>query len=190
MSYEGAMIIQRIAVLLVIWLPFVATADPSELQFDGFTINGEGFEQKDVGNIMGQNIKAFLHLAPSEAFAPNVNVIVQDFDGSVADYISLTKKEFDAASLKVLNEHTSGSEWFVEYSGIGPGTGRELHFYARAIQSGAKIYLATATATPNQWKQYSSKLTQCVDSVALTTTQPQQGTAQPQQAVAPPPQAQ
>ena len=163
------------SVLLVTCLPLVVLAEPVPLQFDGFTMNGEGFQQKELGNFMGQNVKAFLYLTPTEGFAPNVNVIIQDFAGSVADYVSLTKKEFDTVGFKEVNDHTSANEWNVEYTGKDPASAKELHFYARAIFAGAKVYLATATATPTQWSQYSPKLMGCVNSLALTTGQPEQG---------------
>jgi hypothetical protein len=172
--YQSAMRILRFA-LFVTCLPLVVMAEPGPLQFDGFTMNGEGFQQKDLGNFMGQNIKAFLYLAPSEGFAPNVNVIIQDFTGSVADYVAITKKEFVAVGFKDLNGHTSENEWNVEYTGKDPSSAKELHFYARAIFTGAKVYLATATATPTQWDQYSPKLIECVNSLALTKGQPDQG---------------
>jgi len=107
-----------------------------------------------------------LYLTPTGGFAPNVNVLIQNFSGSINDYVSVTKKEFESAGIQVVNEHiVSPNEWMVEYAGTL--SGRSLHWYARAIKNGDKAYLTTATATPEQWEQVSSKLKACVDSFAL-----------------------
>jgi hypothetical protein len=170
--------ILRIALLLA-FLPLIARSqsDTGLLRFEseGFTINSEGFgvKRSDIGSVAGQSPTAVLFLQPTGGFAPNVNVLIQDFPNSINDYVSLTKKEFDSAGIKVLNERmASANEWVVEYAGTL--SGRSLHWYARAVKNGDKVYLTTATATPEQWTQVSSKLIQCVDSFALMNSpQPQ-----------------
>lgn len=143
--------------------------DSGVLRFDGFTINSTGFNVKrDVGTVAGQNPTVILYLTPTGGFAPNVNVLIQDFPGSIDDYVSTTKKEFASAGITMLNERSvSPTEWIVEYA--GELSGRSLHFYARVVKSGDKVYLTTGTATPEQWDQFSALLKQCVDSFAVTT---------------------
>ena len=147
--------------------------DAGLLQFDGFTISSKGFNVKrDAGTVAGQNPAVILYLTPTEGFAPNVNVLIQEFPGSIGDYVSTTKKEFASAGITMLNERSvSPTEWMVEYAGVL--SARSLHFYARVVQSGDKVYLTTGTATPEQWDQFSSLLKQCVDSFAVTTKVPQ-----------------
>jgi hypothetical protein len=41
--------------------------------------------------------------------------------------------------------------------------GNDLHFYARAVSSGGKVYLVTATAKESQWKTLSGVLRKSVD---------------------------
>jgi len=53
------------------------------------------------------------------------------------------------------------SEWIVEYT--GPMQGNDLHFYARAVSNGGKVYLVTATAKESQWKSVSEILRKNVD---------------------------
>jgi hypothetical protein len=100
-------------------------------------------------------------------------VLIQDFPSSINDYIAVTKKEFDSAGVKLINDRVpSADEWVLEYQ--GSLNGKEFHWYARAVKSGNKVYLTTATATPEQWDQVSPKLKQCVDSFALINSlQPQ-----------------
>jgi hypothetical protein len=170
--------ILRISLLLAC-LPLIARSQTGtgllRFESEGFTINAEGFgvKRSDIGTVAGQSPTAVLFLQPTGGFAPNVNVLIQDFPSSITDYVSLTKQEFDSAGIKVLNEHTiSSNEWVVEYAGTL--SGRSLHWYARAVKNGNKVYLTTATATPEQWTQDSPKLIQCVDSFALMNSpQPQ-----------------
>jgi hypothetical protein len=168
-------------VLLFSLLPIVgrAESDSGLLRFDseGFTINAEGFNVKrsDLPSAAGQTPVVVLFLSPTGGFAPNVNVLIQDFPNSISDYVSLTKKEFDSAGIDIVKEQTvSPEEWMVEYSGTL--SGKSLHWYARALKKGAKVYLTTATATPDQWGSVSEKLIQCVDSFGFI------GSAEPQPA--------
>jgi hypothetical protein len=155
-----------------------AQSDKGVLRFEseGFNINADGFNVKrsDFGSVAGQSPTVVLFLTPSQGFAPNVNVLIQNFPSSIDEYVSVTKKEFDAAGIKVVDERlVSANEWTVEYTGTL--SGRSLHWYARALKNGDKVYLTTATAMPEQWEQVSAKLKACVDSFALTKSlQPQQ----------------
>jgi hypothetical protein len=168
-------------VLLFSLLPIVgrAESDTGLLRFDseGFTINAEGFgvKRSNLPSAAGQSPVVVLFLSPTGGFAPNVNVLIQDFPNSISDYISLTKKEFDSNGITIVKEQTvSPEEWIVEYSGTL--SGKSLHWYARAIKKGSKVFLTTATATPDQWGTVSEKLIKCVDSFALI------GSSQPQPA--------
>jgi hypothetical protein len=168
----------RLLVLLS-WLPILGYAQSEDelLRFEteGFSINAAGFKVKrsDSGTVAGQSPVAILYLTPTAGFAPNVNVLIQNFPSSINDYVTVTKQEFDAAGIKIIDERTvSTEEWVVEYAGTL--SGRSLHWYARAVKNGDKVYLTTATATPDRWEQVSAKLRQCVDSFALINNlQPQ-----------------
>jgi hypothetical protein len=165
--------------LLLSLIPILgyAQSDTGVLRFEseGFTINAEGFgvKRSDIGSVAGQSPAVVLFLSPVGGFAPNVNVLIQDFPSSINDYIAVTKKEFDSAGVKLINDRVpSADEWVLEYQ--GSLNGKEFHWYARAVKSGNKVYLTTATATPEQWDQVSPKLKQCVDSFALINSlQPQ-----------------
>jgi len=175
-------------ILLLGFLPLIARSQSNEriLRFDsdGFSINAEGFgvKRQDLGGVAGQSPTVVLYLTPTGGFAPNVNVLIQNFPASINDYITVTKKEFDSAGVKLLNEHlVSAEEWDLEYQ--GNLSGKEFHWYARAVKSGDKVYLTTATATPSQWDQVSHQLIQCVDSFALIgASQSQPNNLQPQPA--------
>ena len=105
-------------------------------------------------------------LPPSEGFASNVNVQIQPHEGSMEEYASLSRQQFKTMNLDLIKEKKLGDTVLVmECSGTMQG--RQLHFYAKAISTGKKVYLATAAATEKQWQSNSEKLVACVDSLAL-----------------------
>ena len=105
-----------------------------------------------------------MFLPVSDGFAPNVNVQVQPYTGTIDDYLSLSLKQCESAGFKLSLQKTTGKSAAVfEYT--GDFQGRQLHWYARAEKSGSKVYLVTATATDEQWNKVASKLKVCVDSL-------------------------
>ena len=104
-----------------------------------------------------------MSLPPSGGFAPNINVMTQEYAGTMDDYTTLTLKQFDTMKFNVLSNTKSGKDTVtLEYSGtLKTGT---LHWYAKAFSKNGTVYLVTATATEDQWKNVSDKLKTCVDS--------------------------
>lgn len=105
-----------------------------------------------------------LCLPATDAFAPNINVQIQPYTGSIREYAALSKQQFEDMKWKVVSEkQVSDNEWSVEYTGsMGDDA---LHFYAYAVSKNGKIYLATATAKETQWTKLSDTLRQHVDSL-------------------------
>jgi hypothetical protein len=104
-----------------------------------------------------------LCLPASEGFGPNINVQIQPYTGTIKEYATLSKGQFEELKWKIISEKEIGdNEWTVEYTGTGQSG--ELHFYARAISKNEKVYLATATAKETQWAAVSDTLRQHIDS--------------------------
>ncbi len=106
-------------------------------------------------------------LPPTEGFAANVNVQAQVYPGSLAEYAELSRGQFESMGWKVLHENLTKTSVTWEFT--GDPQGRALHFYAKAVGGDGKVFLATATATPGQWKRYASALKRSVDRLALTS---------------------
>lgn len=105
-------------------------------------------------------------LPPSDGFAPNMNVMIQPYQGSMNDYIALSKGQFKETNLTVVSEKKrSETEWVVEYKGLMQNN--DLHFYARAIAHEGKVYLTTATAKETQWKPIANMMRKHVDSFKM-----------------------
>ena len=147
-----------------------STSKPAErlvFRNNGFSILPLDEASKGGGQVL------MMFLPVSGDFGPNVNVRTQPHAGTLDDYAKLSRKEFQDVKLTILSERkTSPSTLIIECS--GPMLGRSLHFYCRAVLKSGTIYLATATATEDQWKDLSGKLKSCVDSLEMlpSDTQP------------------
>lgn len=136
----------------------------SELRFESL-----GFTIQPLENT--SEVKPFqallLFLPTSDNFAPNTNVQIQEFDGTIQEYLALTKSQFQQANLTFIKTPTINSnQVLLEYTGdIGQGP---LRWYARAIKHGNTVYLVTATAKASQWSTVSEKLIRNVQSFKLT----------------------
>jgi hypothetical protein len=108
-------------------------------------------------------IQTFLPV--TEGFAPNIIVQIQPYAGTIKEYVTITKKQFEEMKWKVVSDQQSGdNEWNVEYTGTFQGA--DLHFYARAVSRNGKVYLTTATAKESQWPTVSDTLRKHVESFA------------------------
>ena len=101
-------------------------------------------------------------------FAPNVNVQIQPYEGSLDEYWALSLKQFEGAGFKLVQPaKLKGSSVVFEYKGTMQG--RLLHWYARAEKSRDRVYLVTATAPEERWTETAPRLKACVDSFSCDT---------------------
>ncbi len=108
----------------------------------------------------------FMALPSSDGFAPNVNVQIQPYNGSLDEYIALSEQQFKAAGFTLVHRTKQGqSAVLFEYT--GEMQGRALHWYARGERVTGRVYLVTATAAETQWKSEAPRLKACVDSFRL-----------------------
>lgn len=108
----------------------------------------------------------FMHFLPgTQNFAANVNCMIQAFDGTLDEYDQISKQQFAAMGMKVVDAKKQGSFLTYEYTGIQQG--RELHWYSEARLINGKVYLVTATALQSEWKEQSETLIDSVKSFKL-----------------------
>jgi PsbP len=101
-----------------------------------------------------------------DGFAGNVNVLIQSYTNSLDQYIRLSEAQFKTAGISLLKTtRPSDSVAVLEY--FGKLQNRVLHWYARAELVNQKLYLVTATASEDRWKEESALLKACVDSFQL-----------------------
>jgi hypothetical protein len=103
-----------------------------------------------------------MFLPESDGFQPNINVIIQPFNGTIKDYIASSKGQFAQMHYQVISEHQIGDNgWSFEYS--GQTSGNDIHCYAQAVLKNGQIYLATAVAKEPQWATVGDTLRKHID---------------------------
>jgi hypothetical protein len=108
-----------------------------------------------------------MSISPKDGFATNVNVMAQPFNGTLDEYMAITRKQFADNNTKLVEERrVNATEWVTEYAGTY--SGRNLHWYARVILARGKAILATATTLETQWPTVSAELKKCIDSLKIT----------------------
>lgn len=106
-----------------------------------------------------------MSLPASAGFAPNINVQIQRYAGSLDNYAKLSARQFKQFNFKVIKNKKIKNRLILEYSGNMQN--RNLHWYSIAHKKGNNIYLITATSTESQWKKLAKKLIECVKSFKL-----------------------
>lgn len=107
-----------------------------------------------------------MSLPIQDGFAGNVNVLIQSYTNSLSEYLKLSEAQFKTAGISLLKTtRPSDSVAVLEY--FGKLQNRVLHWYARAELVNQKLYLVTATASEDRWKEESALLKACVDSFQL-----------------------
>jgi hypothetical protein len=110
-------------------------------------------------------------LPATDGFAPNINVQIQPYTGTMKDYATTSKGQFEQMKWKVISDQQpDDNEWNVEYSGSFHDN--DLHFYARAVSANGKVYLITATAKESQWTTMGDTLRKHIESFKLTPAAP------------------
>ena len=138
-----------------------AFASPLDFPKYGFKIDAL---DTPPGPTPAQAIMMFL--PAKDGFAPNVNVVIQPYPGTMKEYIALTKGQFVQMKWKIISEKSlSETEWICEYSGDMQQA--PLHWYARAALKAGKVYLTTGTAKGADWESSGPALKKCVDSFML-----------------------
>jgi hypothetical protein len=104
-----------------------------------------------------------MSLPLQDGFAGNVNVLIQTYTNSLAQYIQLSEAQFKAAGISLLKT-TRPTESVAVLEYFGKLQNRVLHWYARAELVNQRLYLVTATTSEDRWSDEGATLKACVDS--------------------------
>ena len=162
----------KTTMLAVVWVAMgaaIAAAHPEgdeglHFKQHGFSI--KPLKTKPADGVMTQVVA--MQMPAVDGFAANVNVQLQPFAGTIDEYITLSRQQFDQFAFKVLAQKKIDADTVtLEYAGKMQGV--ELHWYARAVRKKGKpiVYLVTGTATTAQWSASAPALKDCVDSIKL-----------------------
>jgi hypothetical protein len=127
-----------------------------------FPANGFSIAPLDAADDRGPYQILVMMLPATQSFAPSVNVQSQPFAGTLEQFVSLSRQQFEAEGLSVASESIRADTVTWEYT--GEARGLALHWYATAHAGRGKIYLVTATALEQQWDAVSPDLKKCVES--------------------------
>lgn len=142
----------------------IASATP-KLTFEQHQFEISAFEPD--AKVNAASTPLLMSLPPVNGFAPNVNVMIQIFDGGIDKYAELTRSQFEAMKFKVLKDSkTEAGDWIAEYHGSIQQ--RHLYWYSRAVFRDGKVYFVTATAPKNEWQALGEKMRKVVESFSLT----------------------
>lgn len=121
------------------------------------------------GTVENENYQvAIMYLPANRSFAPNVNIQIQPYDGTMDEYIDLSKQQFQMLGFKIITIKTQDNSAFLEYSGSFQGI--EFHWCARVFLREGKVYLVIGTALSASWSEVSAQILACVDSFQLEET--------------------
>lgn len=115
---------------------------------------------REVG---GQVFQYFL--PPADGFAANVNLQIQPYEGTLADYEALSREQFEQYGMDLVDISESEGELLFEYTGAMQGV--EYHWYQRVLKDGNYFYLITATALHDRWTTEQDELIESVHSFTL-----------------------
>ena len=149
-----------IILLLVLAASCMAQDTPARLSFpaNGFSIETfEGTADSTTYQVLT------MYLPPSGDFSPNVSVQVQPYDGTMEDYLALSKQQFEAMKWTLVEEKLV-SQTLLQLEYTGTMQNYKLHFYARAEARDGKVYLTTGATTEDQWPNESPRIKKCIDS--------------------------
>jgi hypothetical protein len=105
---------------------------------------------------------------PSDGkFAPNVNIQIQKYQGTIADYVKLSLEQFKTYGMKIINKEQDDKEQKALFEYTMQTNGLDLHFYSKAISSKGKVYLVTGTTTVLQWNNVGDIIKKNVDSFQI-----------------------
>jgi hypothetical protein len=153
---------KALAVAIAVLCAVSSAAESPRLLFQehGFSITAlPGADDQQVHQVL------IMMLPASDSFAPNVNVQIQPFGGTLDQYVAISRQQFQQAQWQVLGEEVGRDAAAWECSGELEGS--TYHWYIVAHSAGARVYLVTATALEQQWDGVGATLVECVDSFRL-----------------------
>jgi hypothetical protein len=152
--------LQLSALVLAICCGAFASDDGGRLVF-----KNSGFSIQALDQPGENSVQILMFLPPSDGFGPNVNVIIQPNFESIQNYVDVSVENSKKSGADMGKATIKGDIATFDFK--GNQAGRELHHYARAIFSGGKVWLVTATSLETQWSSVKEKLMVCVDSLKL-----------------------
>lgn len=124
-----------------------------------FSIKPPTLRQSDEG-------LALVFYSPSGGkFSPNVNVLIQSFDGTMEEYYEKSRDQIKALKFQTIKSSFENNQAYFEY--IGKLENNQMHFYQKYVKNGKKFYVVTATILEIDWENKKTELIKSVNSFNL-----------------------
>lgn len=112
-----------------------------------------------------QGVVLYFYSQNGGKLVPNVNVLIQTFDGTMEDNIEKSRDQIKAMKLKTIKMSIETNQAFIEYNGNIENN--QMHFYQKCVKNGNKFYIITATSLETDWESKKYELINSVNSFKL-----------------------
>ena len=106
-------------------------------------------------------IRLVMYVGDETDFNSNVNVMIQDFSGTIDEYKELSESQYRDLGWDVLRSEIIDGAYYVEVSG------GLFHYYAKGISNGSYVYLATGTSRADDWLEVRDAIVTVVDGLIV-----------------------
>jgi hypothetical protein len=134
----------------------------------GFSFSKPRFSPSDVPGVT--TVAVTLSGATDGSFAPNINVVVQNLETSIAAYREQQLQEMKAAGWQVIEQtpQQAGGRPSLRTHARGSVQGVEIEFLAVAVtRDQKKLFVLTCTATTAQFRRYQAEFARVASSFVL-----------------------
>ncbi len=153
---------KKLLVILFLLPVFIFSQESGLASFPGLGFSINTFNIKEIPN--NQPIIS-LYLPVTEKFAPNVSVLIQEFNGTQNQYKESSESQLKNENITTITSKIENDSYILEY--ISAYDDKKLHFYTIAKFKDGKVFLATAAATIKQWVKYKNELMSVINSLNL-----------------------
>lgn len=134
------------------FLMFIFSVNAGTLNFDeyGFSVDSFTDDKKDKDLLVVQ----FFRPSENPSFATNANIIMQNYKGSMEEYIEISKNGFKTFNtFELINESFSDKTALWEYNIMH--SGMKLHIITKVFKAKeeGKLFLLTLTCAENEWEK-------------------------------------
>jgi hypothetical protein len=126
---------------------------------DTFSIIPPKLTQSDDGRILT------FYLKSENGFAPNVNILIRKFNGTMEEYYEKTRFQAKSLNFQIIKSSFENNQSYFEY--IGKLDDNQVHFYTKYVKNGEQIYVITATSLDIDWDKKKTELIKSVNSFNL-----------------------
>lgn len=166
----------RLRLLLLVSFATVAAAEPEmpaseSLYVDralGFSFSKPRFSPSEAPDVT--TVAVTLSGAAEDSFAPNINVVVQNIETSIAAYRERQLQEMKSAGWQVIEQtpHQAGGRPSLRTHARGSVQGVDIEFLAVAVtRDEKKLFVLTCTATAAQFPLYRAEFERVASSFVL-----------------------